>query len=266
MRYLSVYSRFVKLSLLSISQYRATFIMGVVSQLCSFAAELILLQILISKFKEIGGWSSYEVLLLYSINLSAYAWAAFFLNNPSSRLPQMIKDGSFDEVLTKPLNHFLYLISREFNNGYVAHVLISTFMIIVCFIQLGISFTLTNVVFLVITIFSGALIQGAGFLLTSAPAFWFVESSGIRSVFFFEMKKFISYPISIYNKAVQVTLTFVLPYAFISYYPAQLFLDNKDFLFHPGFQYLSPLVGILLFALSYLIWIKGLNKYQSTGS
>jgi ABC-2 type transport system permease protein len=80
------------------------------------------------------------------------------------------------------------------------------------------------------------------------------------------MRDAVNYPISIYGKAITILLTFGIPYAFISFYPAQYLLDGKgETLFHPVLQYGTPVVGIVMFLLAYKFWTIGVNRYESTG-
>lgn len=267
MRYISLYFEFIKIQILGILQYKKAFTLGLIAQLSSYGAEFFLLWIIIDRFNEINGWSSYEVLLLYALNLCSYALASFFLSSPSSRLSVMIKDGTFDEVLTKPLNSFMYLVCREFNSGYVSHLLLSIAAMSIALLNLHISMSLIHILFFIVVILSGALIQGAALLLTAIPSFWVVENSSLKDVLFFQVKNFIRYPLSIYPTFIQILLTFILPYAFINFYPSQFFLNKHDFLiFHPLFQFLSPVFGIILFAIAYVLWLVGINNYKSTGS
>lgn len=267
MQYISLYVEFIRIQILGILQYKKAFTLGLIAQIASYGAEFFLLWIIIDRFQEINGWTSYEVLLLYALNLCSYALASFFLASPSFRLSQMIKDGTFDEVLTKPLNNFLYLICREFNSGYLSHLLLSIAAMIIALTNLNVSMSFVNILIFLIVILSGALIQGAALLLTSIPSFWVVENTILKDVVFFQVRNFIRYPISIYPVFIQILLTFVLPYAFINFYPAQFFLDKNDFLiFSPVFQFLSPLFGVILFVIAYVLWLVGINNYKSTGS
>jgi ABC-2 type transport system permease protein len=64
-----------------------------------------------------------------------------------------------------------------------------------------------------------------------------------------------------------VAITFLVPFAFIKYYPVYYFLDKTgDTLFFPILQYGTPVVGLVLFFLAYQFWRVGVNKYESTGS
>jgi ABC-2 type transport system permease protein len=267
MYYLPLYFKFIKIRLQSMIEYRSAFLSGVLAQFISYGSSFLLIWIMISHFKTLNGWKSYEVLFLYSLNLCSYALAAFFLFNPCNQLSNMIQTGEFDDVLTKPLNPFLYLISREFNIGYFSHLSLSIFIIVICFAKLGIIVTPIKIVFLIVTITGSTLIQSSAFLFTSVPSFWLIQNNSLPKVFFHQLTDFIRYPISLYNRVIQVFLTLVIPYAFINFYPAQYFLHKEDFLiFHPVFQYLTPLVGLVLFTLAYRFWTYGIKNYKSTGS
>ena len=262
-----LYFEFICVRLKAMLIYPKAFLAGFAAQAFSHAINIFLLWVVISKFNTLNGWTPLEVLLIYSFNLFTYGLAGFFMFNPCFGLSALIRSGEFDDVLTKPLNPLFYLISREFNVGYISHCLLSLIVLIVCLVNLHIQFTIVSFIFLIIFTVSGALIQAAAFLFVFVPSFWIIKNDAIPDIFFFRATDFIRYPISIYNKAVQIILTFIFPYAFISFYPVQYFLHKTDFLMFPSYiQYLSPFVGIALFVLAYQFWGFAINHYQSTGS
>lgn len=265
--YLRLYLDFIKISFLVMFEKRSAFILSFSSMMLSYAADICLLYIMIDTFKTIGSWGPYEVMLLYALNLISYSLAGFFLNYPCTRLAERIRTGQFDEVLTKPLHPFLYLICRDFNPGYISHISLSFVVIFVCIAKLGIELTLVNIGILILIIISSTLIQGALFILTAVPAFWFTQTNSLMNLILFELKLFIRYPISIYHKGIQIFLTVVIPYAFINFFPAQILLKKQDFLLFPSqIQYFSPIVGIVLFTLAYRAWSLSIKKYASSGS
>lgn len=267
MYYLPLYLQFIKIRLQSMIEYRATFLTGAVAQFVSYGSTFLLVWVMVNQFGTLSGWNPYEVMFLYSLNLGSYAITGYFLFNLCFRLPTLIQTGEFDEVLTKPLNPLLYIVCRDFNYGYFSHLILSIVIMTICFIKLGIVVTFLKLILLVVVILAAALIQGAALLFTSVPSFWLVRGNSLMKTFFFDVKDFIQYPISLYNKTIQIMLTFVFPYAFISFYPAQYFLEKNDFLmFHPIFQYLTPIVGVVMFVLAYGFWNLGINNYKSTGS
>jgi ABC-2 type transport system permease protein len=267
MKELSVYWTLMRLKMKSQFEYRTAFILGFISKIFGWGSGFVLIWLLISRFGSIGGWSTYEVLFLYSLDLLSYSLIASFVMNPCSRLPQVIQSGEFDEILTRPLNNFLYFFFSFFSTGYLSNILMSTAVIALCMVKLHIELNGFTGFFLIVTLLGGALIQGAGFLFSAIPAFWMVKNDSLRGLLLFDLKSFIRYPLSIYNKTVQIFLTLVIPYAFINFFPAQLFLKKNDYLmFHPIFQYLTPFIGLFLFISSYFFWRFGINHYESTGS
>ena len=76
-------------------------------------------------------------------------------------------------------------------------------------------------------------------------------------------KDYAKYPITIFGSFFRFIFTFILPIAFIAYYPSLVILRPDEI---PLLSWLSPLLGVLFFWLSYKIWMRGAMKYDGTGS
>jgi len=262
-----LYFDFIRIRLKEMVIYPKAFISGFMAQAFSHLVNIFLLYIVISRFDTINGWTSFEILFIYALNLFTYGIAGFFMFNPCTRLSEMVRTGEFDDVLTKPLNPLFYLISREFNVGYISHCTLSFVVLVICLVRLNIQFTLFSFGLFILFILGAVLIQAAAFLFVFVPSFWLIKNDALPRVFLWNLTDFIRYPISIYNRPIQILLTFIVPYAFISFYPSQYFLNKTDFLMFGSYiQYLSPLVGAVMFILGYMFWKYAINHYQSTGS
>ena len=111
------------------------------------------------------------------------------------------------------------------------------------------------------------LIQGAIFLFFSAISFYVLETGSLKEIFYWNMRKFAIYPLSIYNKFIQAILIFVVPFAFVNYFPAQFFLRKADMAAYPEWlMYISPVVGIALYLFAYSFWRFSLRFYKSSGN
>lgn len=265
MHYFRLYLQFIKIRLTSIVAYRGSFFAGVVAQMLSYGAGFFTTWLLVNAFHELNGWTPYEVLLLYGMNLFSYALAAFFFFDLATGIEDLVICGRLDGVLTKPVNPFLYLICNGFNVAYFSHISLALITIIISFRGLGIRLSLIMQGMLALSILGAAMIHAAALIITSVPAVWMLRVR-FSEILYWGMRDFINYPLSIYNKVVQVILTFILPYAFISFYPAQLFLGKEDHLFHSSFPYATLPVGLGLLFLAYRFWRYGINRYQGTGT
>ena len=60
-----------------------------------------------------------------------------------------------------------------------------------------------------------------------------------------------------------VAFTFLIPIAFIAYYPSLAILEPDNI---PLLTILAPVIGVFFFWLSYKFWMFGVKKYDFTGS
>ena len=75
--------------------------------------------------------------------------------------------------------------------------------------------------------------------------------------------RFAEYPLEIFNPLTIMIFTFVIQIGFISYYPAQIFVGQGIWI---TAAYLTPLVALVMLAISIAFWKFGLKNYTSTGS
>jgi ABC-2 type transport system permease protein len=117
-------------------------------------------------------------------------------------------------------------------------------------------------------VFGGALIDLGISLAIATCSFWFVRVDTLRWVVMSLEQDFTRYPISIYGRGVQIVLAFVLPFAFMNYFPATYFLQKAEIGLHlnPAVGLLTPAIGLAWLGAAYAFWIFGLRHYQGTGS
>ncbi|MDQ3165867.1 MAG: ABC transporter permease, partial [Actinomycetota bacterium] len=63
------------------------------------------------------------------------------------------------------------------------------------------------------------------------------------------------------------SVTFIVPLAFVNWYPALYLLDVEDPFGLPSvLQYASPVAAVLAAAAAAVAWRAGVRRYRSTGS
>ena len=143
----------------------------------------------------------------------------------------------------------------------------ATLVIVFALVRVGFPCTLLNLLRLVLVVLGAALIQAAALIASSVMSFFTVNENPVLDFLLFNMKKFTDYPITVYPRGIQFILTFILPFAFMNFYPASLLLGKAVPAGFPAvLPYLTPAVGALCFALSVVLWNWGLSHYKSTGS
>lgn len=222
--------------------------------------------ILLEKFHSIADWSFYEVAFLYSINLFAVAVSLTFLVGSARLLPNMIREGTFDGMLIRPIRPFILFFFRQLSHSHLGNIALSIIVFGICFRNLPIDWSVGKVLWFGVVLCGAVLIMSSIMMITGTISFWVVNSA-VPGIVVWSLSGFINYPLSIYQKWIRIILTFVVPYGFINFYPAQYFLGSKEGnLFHPAFSYGTPIVGVVFFIAALIVWKFGLKHYNSTGS
>lgn len=266
--YLKLFTAFFRVAVRREMAHRGAYLAGFFGSWVDNGAVFVTLYILISSFEVMGGWNRSEVMVLYGLFLISFSIGASFFLNFYQGLSGRIRSGEFDASLTKPIHPFLHeVFSSGFNTAFISHFAISLIIILIALSNLDYPIAGGNVLFLILAVTGASFIQAAILIAFSTMSFFTVGSNPLADEVMWNMYDFADYPITVFPKAIQFILTFILPYAFMSYYPAAALLGKDIPASYPAFlPYLTPAVGLLVFLLSILLWNWGLKNYKSTGS
>ncbi|MDR4509456.1 MAG: ABC-2 family transporter protein [Candidatus Brocadiaceae bacterium] len=260
--YLALFATSIKARM----EYKTSFLFYIVAILTFYIGQMGLLFVLLNRFHHIKGWTIGEMAFLYSLQAFAYGFTNLIFSQ-LIHFDQMVVDGEFDRALVRPLSPLGQVIFSKFEVSTVAHLIIGFIALYLGSHLAGIVWTLNKILIFPVVVVGGVLIAGAIRLTVTAVAFWTLRNQSLVHTVIFSSKEFIVYPVTIYNRGMQVFLTFLFPIAFINFYPAHLFLSRSgEGLLHPALEMGTPLVGSIMFAVSLFMWKAGVNHYQSTGS
>lgn len=247
-------------------EYRTSFLLWFGNTVAFHAVSIGIIWALLSRFPSLNGWDFREMLFLYALGLLARGiYTTFFF--PILRIPYMIRQGSFDRYLIRPLNPlFQILLQGSFTS--LNDLIVGVIVFSQALRMVEITWSLPLVGFLGAVIVGAGLIQAAVSLMVASASFWIIKVSGLTWTVQQIQNELVRYPVSIYGRGVQLILTVALPFAFTNYYPATTILGKSDGSLLPAQQlgFWTPVVGALWFALAYAIWRRGVGRYQGTGS
>jgi len=176
--------------------------------------------------------------------------------------------GEFDRVLIRPVSAFVQVLTSQFTLKRLGRIGQGAIVLGWALIALGNIWTLLKLAYLVIIIVSGAFFFGGLFIFGSGLSFWMVESMETMNVATYGGQFMTQYPMTIYGDFMRSFFTFVIPLAFINYYPALWLLDKPDPWGGPTvlLAIIAPFVCLLMFAIGVQLWRTGVRHYASTGS
>lgn len=259
--YLDIYRKILLQDLKSKMSYRADFVISNIGMIVSNLVGFVTFYILFQNFPSINGWTMYEMLFLYGFSLVALTPVQCFFDN-NWNLRYAVKTGDFIKYCFRPINIFFYYISEVFDVKGLGQLAFGTGTLIYVWRHLAIPVTAATIAQTVLFLIAASLFMIAIMNFAAATCFW-IQNSGYIMVIMFRFKDFAKYPASIFNSVFRIVFTFVIPIAFIAYYPSLVVLRPNSV---PLLSWLSPVIGFIFFYLSYRFWLLGARKYDGTGS
>ncbi len=260
------YWLFLKMGIRSQTVYSFDSALLLVAVVFLNVVDLSLLGVILSRFSNLGGWTLWEVVLLYSLYLAALGVQNLFTLH-LNLIDTYVRDGTLDQMLVRPVSPLVQMLGKEFHYRNLIHHLGTGLVgIVLAADRLGLTWTPGRLAILVLSILGGSAVLTGIVLGLSSLAFWTVESQvfGYGTLQLQEVVQ--HYPAHIFGTWFVRLVTFVLPFAFLNYYPVLALVGRAQQAGHPFLAYASPLAGVLAVAAGALVWRAGLRRYQSTGS
>jgi ABC-2 type transport system permease protein len=242
-------------------QYRVDFFVSSIGMLFSSLATLSIFAVLFNSIPNLAGWSLMEMVFIYAFYMIAIS-PMQILFDAVWFLRMKVQSGEFVKYYFRPMNIMFYFMSERFDIKGLTQLAAGLALLVYSSIQLGLGWSVGKVLILILAVFSASLVLISIAVMAGTSAFWVVNSYPVLALAW-KVREFAPYPMSIFDGIFRFAFTFVLPIGFIAFYPAQFFLRPAEI--SPLF-YLTPVVGIGLFALTYKVWTQGVNNWTGTGS
>ena len=114
---------------------------------------------------------------------------------------------------------------------------------------------------------AGALIFGAIWVVGASFTFATVDGREAMNAFTYGGGFAAQYPVTIFERWFRQLFCYVLPIAFVSWFPALYVLDRYDPLGLPEWmRFTSPVVAVVAVAVAATCWKAVVRRYRSTGS
>jgi viologen exporter family transport system permease protein len=264
--FITLYVRLVGARVRGQMQYRVSFALASLGSVLGTLIEFLAIVVLFSRVPRIAGWSLWDAALLYALAETSFSIAEL-IGSALDDFHQRIAAGTFDRVLTRPVGAFIQVLAEELALRRVGRVCQGLIVLYLAVSHTAITWSADKVVVLLASLACGVAIFFSIFVLAAAFCFWTVEGKEATHVFSYGGVTLADYPLDIYADWLKRFAIFVLPLAFVSYYPALYLLERPDPLGLPDWmRLLSPVAAAILVGLAWLGWSAGVRHYQSTGS
>ncbi len=248
-------------------QYKVNAVLLSLAVFLREATGILVIYFALLKFDTLNGWNLYELLFLYSLLFLTYGILIVFFTGTRD-FGQTVRSGGFDRFILRPRGLLYQLI---FSNAdwfaAIGHGGLGIVLFLISAGKVGIIWNTPTVLYYIAAVAGGVLIQGAFFLFLASLNIYLLETDSLKNLLYWNMRKFAGYPVSIFHKAIQFFMIYVVPFAFVNYFPAQYLLRKEDMSAFPDiYMYLTPAIGLCLYLASYGFWRYSIRFYKSSGN
>lgn len=243
-------------------EYRADFFASVFASFLGTAASFGFLLIVFSRVPAVHGWKFEEMVFLYGFSLvplglfNVLSWNLYLFSD------RYLIEGRFDRVLLRPVSSVFQVLFESFRLESLQETVTGLFAVAWAAGRLNLSFGALDILLFVLWGVCGAAIYLSIFIGLTATSFWIEDRVGISPPVF-NLMQFGRYPLTIYDAWVRFALSFVIPFAFASFYPTSRFLGREEF---SAEFWAVPLVAAIALSLALSLWKNGVARYHSTGT
>lgn len=210
---------FLKVSIQDDAAYRMDFIANILITLAHFATELVGLWTIFSNTRSLAGWNVMEILALLGVFRAMNGIIGLFISPNMRLIMEDIRDGKLDFTIIRPVNTQFYASFRRIVVWRLADSFLGMLLVVVACMNLAATITPAKIALFILMLTAGVAIIYAFWLVLATCAFWFTRINNIEMVFWnvFEAGR---YPVDIYRPIIRRSLTYVIPLAFITTFPA----------------------------------------------
>ena len=242
--------------------YKTDFLIACFTSILATVAGYGFVLVLFTRIPRLQGWKFEEILFIYGFSLIPMG----LFNVVSLNLYEFgdiyIVEGKFDRILLRPVHSLFQVLFENFRLESLQEILVGLAAVGYCSSRLHIPWTPVNLLLFPLLVLCGAVIYTFVFVILSSVNFWFEDRIGLSPPVY-NMIAFGRYPVTIYNVFIQFLLSWIIPFAFASFYPTVRYLGREEFMRE---FYLVPVVTAAVVAVALFVWGQGVRHYQSAGN
>ncbi|MCA1036026.1 MULTISPECIES: ABC transporter permease [Bacillus] len=261
MFYISIFFQYVSQYMKTRLEYRADLAVEVVSDLLFQAVNLIFILVVFGHTSYLSGWNRDEIIFIYGFFLVPYALFSSFFNIWDFNERYIVK-GEFDRILTRPVHSLFQIVLERMELESLFGAVTGLVIMFYAGEQLGLSISWYDPFLFILLVLGGVMVYAGIFVLIACISFWADARTSIMPMMY-NIGNYGRYPVDIYNGAIRFVLTWILPFAFVGVYPAAYFLGKHEWLVY---SFLTPVIGLVFFCLSIIVWNQGVKKYRGAGN
>lgn len=260
--YLKIYCKMQAMNMKSLMYYRADFLMMSFFTILSQTSNLAVIGIIYANIPAVGGWSVWEILMLYGYLLFSEGWVNSFFQG-SWKIAQMLNKSEIDRFLVRPIPVGIQIVASKIDFDGLNKMVISLAILLVGIINCKINWTVLKIFYFILSLAIASFIRFCMIWIASCMSFWIQGPKNSLNYLVLSVGEIAKYPLTIYPGLLRGIFGYIIPYAYVSYYPVSFILEKNSLKVE---CLLIVPVCVVMLCLSALFLKKGLQRYESSGN
>ncbi|TAH70863.1 MAG: ABC transporter permease [Anaerolineaceae bacterium] len=261
-RYCHLYRRYVSQDIKRLLEYQLDFFVLFIASFLMQITGLVTIWGIFTQIQEINGWGYWEIVMVYSLMYFSIGFGEVFFEGPW-QINGLYHSGKLDYIFVKPIPVLFQIFSSKIGLNGIGNIITAITVFIIAAVHCSDSISLVNILLFLILFTTALPIKGAIILASNCITFWTKAPGNAFGNLIHNVGEYTKYPITIYPKAIRFIVTLVVPYGFVSFFPASLMLDKE---LGAKLMWFAPVVMLVCIYLSFKLFNRGLKLYESVGN
>lgn len=260
-KYFRVYKRFLLTSMASEFEYKTNIVIDLITAIFSLVGSIFLLSIFFQNSGNIGGWKFEQALIIQGIYTILNGITNTWFNPNLKEIVKHIREGTLDFVLLKPIDSQFFISFKKIAPSGLLELILGFCLLFYCIRVNEININLSFLLLCLITIVCSICILYSLWFFISTTTIWFVKTWNATEV----LRSFLyigRFPLSSFSFSLRVFFSVVIPIAFITTIPSEVFLG----LTQTWKILLEVFVSMIFIFTSRKFWLFALRYYSSASS
>ena len=191
-----------------------------IQSLIAVATGLIVLALIFDRTPDLNGWTRPQLLVVMGIYSIVGGFFGFFLEPAVVRIMGDVREGTFDYVLTKPVDSQVLASVREFRVWRLTDVVVGAAVVVWGLVALPDAPTVAELLGGIAMLVVGLIALSCLGMMIAAAAFWYTNMDMVQDLFT-GMYRAGQYPTGVYPRWLRLILTFLVPIGLAVTTPSQ---------------------------------------------
>ena len=253
----------VKMLFKSAMQYRASLLMQVIAQFVMTGGEMLAVVVLLSRFNAVGQWGASEIMFFFGVMQATFALTEL-LGRGITAFPWFVQRGEFDALRPRPL--LTQVLVSQLDPRRFGSFLVGVAAMLVAGGHLNIQWTWLKALLLADVVLGSMMLVMGLFMIEATMSFFSVKSIEMVNILTYGGRTACQYPVDIYPGVLRVLFTYLAPFAMCMHWPVSMVLGQPMVELPIWGYFLTPVAGMVFFAVMVRVWYEGVKHYRSTGT